>query len=73
MNSGNVSARFTCVQKGSDHLCIDAIAANEADMRTVDAGDVYSGWKEHGLKVKRGSNGQNFKLFKQCHADRADE
>ena len=40
-----------CVQKESDHACIDAIAANEADMRTVDAGDVYSGSKEHGLKV----------------------
>ncbi len=51
MNAKGLGVRFSCVQRDSDTTCLEAIRANQADMRAVDGPDIYNGFKDFGLKA----------------------
>ncbi|NWZ24623.1 TRFE2 protein, partial [Asarcornis scutulata] len=44
-------ARISCIRAHNTYDCIDKIRVNKADAATLDAGDVYSAVKLHGLTV----------------------
>ncbi|XP_015733407.1 melanotransferrin-like [Coturnix japonica] len=44
-------ARISCIRAHNTYDCIDKIRANKADAVSLDAGDVYSAVKLHGLTV----------------------
>ncbi|KAH0625524.1 hypothetical protein JD844_015070 [Phrynosoma platyrhinos] len=58
--------RVSCIRTRNTHDCVDKIRANKADVASLDAGDVYSGVKLHGLTQLFGEKGKEkarFELF----------
>lgn len=56
MNAAQSGVEFTCVEYGSVDECIDAIAADQADWRALDGGDIHLAWQDMGLRVIASEN-----------------
>ncbi|XP_071098657.1 melanotransferrin-like [Haliotis cracherodii] len=57
--AGRISSQMTCVRAESHRECMEKIEAGDADLVTLDGGDVYTGGKYHKLVPLMAENYQN--------------